>query len=320
MRSSSLRRREAAPFNKPWMSTAQQLFNLNPRSPQRRGDITSNVRQKMNPIRHIIAKFSLLLLACNISSDITCAEESEDPFAADAKVAMPMTPDHLVPLQPYPADWEIDYTKQLTKHLGLDEVYLARMIVRPSFGAEYLVRIRGDKKSYAFDHSERFFITVVASDESIWYSMPDNNSEKQQKPIHPKTFEATIPVYTARRVCGIWDEMILRTRYSREGGGGLDGVTIEFASRYGHGEAWTPRDGTAPALLWSLGESLITYAKAPEDERKAFLAAINKSADTVVAHLKRQSEQAGTGQPATHPESKPEGSDKPQPESEGRSR
>jgi hypothetical protein len=35
---------------------------------------------------------------------------------------------------------------------------------------------------------------------------------------------------------------------------------------------------------------------------------------------KKLSEQAGTGQPATSPESKSEGSDKPQPESEGRSR
>ncbi len=33
-----------------------------------------------------------------------------------------------------------------------------------------------------------------------------------------------------------------------------------------------------------------------------------------------QTEQDGTGQPATRPESKPEGSDKPQPEAEGRSR
>jgi hypothetical protein len=35
---------------------------------------------------------------------------------------------------------------------------------------------------------------------------------------------------------------------------------------------------------------------------------------------KRQAEQAGSGQPATRPESKSEGSDKPQPEAEGRSR
>jgi hypothetical protein len=34
----------------------------------------------------------------------------------------------------------------------------------------------------------------------------------------------------------------------------------------------------------------------------------------------RESEQAGTGQPDTRPESKSEGSDKPQPDSEGRSR
>ena len=36
--------------------------------------------------------------------------------------------------------------------------------------------------------------------------------------------------------------------------------------------------------------------------------------------LKQQSEQGGAGQPATRPELKSEGSDKPQPESEGRSR
>jgi hypothetical protein len=35
---------------------------------------------------------------------------------------------------------------------------------------------------------------------------------------------------------------------------------------------------------------------------------------------KKDAEQAGTGQPATRPVSKPEGSDKPQPEAEGRSR
>jgi hypothetical protein len=36
--------------------------------------------------------------------------------------------------------------------------------------------------------------------------------------------------------------------------------------------------------------------------------------------FKKEAEQAGTGQPATRPESKSEGSDKPQPEAEGRSR
>ena len=41
---------------------------------------------------------------------------------------------------------------------------------------------------------------------------------------------------------------------------------------------------------------------------------------TVKSRLKKMVEQDGTGQPATRPESNPEGSDKPQPEAEGRSR
>lgn len=42
--------------------------------------------------------------------------------------------------------------------------------------------------------------------------------------------------------------------------------------------------------------------------------------DKVLAEIIRHAEQAGTGQPATRPESKSDGGDKPQPESEGRSR
>jgi hypothetical protein len=46
-----------------------------------------------------------------------------------------------------------------------------------------------------------------------------------------------------------------------------------------------------------------------------------KTMERALAQLKKQkAEQAGTGQPATRPESKSEGSDKPQPEAEGRSR
>jgi hypothetical protein len=37
-------------------------------------------------------------------------------------------------------------------------------------------------------------------------------------------------------------------------------------------------------------------------------------------HQIKNVEQVGAGQPATRPESKPEGNDKPKPESEGRSR
>ena len=199
----------------------------------------------------MIAKLSRLAAMACILYGLASAEDASEP----------PTPDHLVPLRPYPEDWEVAYTKQLTKYLGLREVYLARMIVKPSFGAEYLMRIHGDKESSAFDDSKKYFVTCTVSDKSIWYSMPNNNDKKIQKPIRPKTFTASIPAETARRVCRIWDEMIFRTHYPREWSAGLDGVTIEFASRYGHGEAWCPTDGTSPALLLELGERLIAYCK-----------------------------------------------------------
>ena len=46
----------------------------------------------------------------------------------------------------------------------------------------------------------------------------------------------------------------------------------------------------------------------------------DKSIDEQIALLKNKSQQDGTGQPATRSQSKPEGSQKPQPEAEGRSR
>jgi hypothetical protein len=52
-----------------------------------------------------------------------------------------------------------------------------------------------------------------------------------------------------------------------------------------------------------------------DEDVKAFLKGLHSN-----PNQKNQSEQAGTGQPATRPESKSEGSDKPQPEAEGRSR
>ena len=53
---------------------------------------------------------------------------------------------------------------------------------------------------------------------------------------------------------------------------------------------------------------------------KAFVARLDLNSLAPGLITKRRAEQAGTGQPATRPESKSEGSKKPQPEAEGRSR
>jgi len=64
---------------------------------------------------------------------------------------------------------------------------------------------------------------------------------------------------------------------------------------------------------------VVTYTKISEVADKALLVS-PKGKNITIQPNKTKAEQAGTGQPATRAESKSEGGDKPQPESEGRSR
>jgi ankyrin repeat protein len=70
------------------------------------------------------------------------------------------------------------------------------------------------------------------------------------------------------------------------------------------------RGGADPELENSKGETALALAIANEHPQ---------TAEVIRRHL-NQAEQAGTGQPATRPVFESEGSDKPQPEAEGRSR
>jgi hypothetical protein len=260
----------------------------------------------------LIVRAALTALACLLAG-FANGEDASDPFSAAREseagegVALHRTPDHLQPVDPYPQDYSIAYTKRLAKYLDLSAPYLARMSVRPSFDAEYLMRINGPPEDDTEYASKEFFVSCTVSDKSIWYAMPENNDEKKQKPINPESSKAPLPSETARKVCGLWDEMIFRTRYSRELNSGLDGTTIEFASPRGHGEAWTPSAGTSPALLWDLGEKLVAYCKAPADDREKLLKTVNESAGKLESYLKQRPEKDGVIPVAPRAELKPDG-------------
>jgi len=74
---------------------------------------------------------------------------------------------------------------------------------------------------------------------------------------------------------------------------------------------------TQPAEIRDLVVSNIDYAWA-DPEWSLYPKILATSPDSI--HQQPEAEQGGTGQPATRPESKSEGGDKPQPEAEGRSR
>jgi hypothetical protein len=63
---------------------------------------------------------------------------------------------------------------------------------------------------------------------------------------------------------------------------------------------------------------LLTYTKISEVADEALL--VNPEGKNITVQPNKTKAQDGTGQPATRPESKSKGSDKPQPEAEGRSR
>lgn len=83
-------------------------------------------------------------------------------------------------------------------------------------------------------------------------------------------------------------------------------------------EEW--RDGFHPFLSWMWGLTGGDVVIHDEAAYRQILRATEEWERELDARISNNAEQAGTGQPSTRPESKSEGRDKPQLESEGRSR
>ncbi len=240
-------------------------------------------------------KTIICLLSC-LAAGQGAAERQGDPFKPGYEPKMPEQPDHLIPVDPHPGEWVAPYNKQLDRHLGLKDDYLLRMIVRPSFTGEYLVRLEGDPRIFTGEDQKNFFVTSSKADKSIWYSIPENNSEKAERPVKVSKHRKMIPKATAHRVYKVWSEMILRTRYPNWDATGLDGVTIEFARHHHHGETWSPNEGSLPHRLWKLGDALLAYCEAPEDKEKEHLESIHRQVAEMEKQLKAKDTKKATDQ------------------------
>lgn len=107
--------------------------------------------------------------------------------------------------------------------------------------------------------------------------------------------------------------------------GGKFGTMIDFRIETGESLLLLKPigEGMYRAVDWNHGfmpvkEGQVEWPHPTEPEKKEWIS-IDEAISRIKAH-KKQSEQAGTGQPATCPLSKSDGGDKPQPEAEGRSR
>ncbi|MCF6310975.1 MAG: hypothetical protein L3J39_00845 [Verrucomicrobiales bacterium] len=211
-------------------------------------------------------------------------------------------PDHLEPVNPYPSKKLGEYYAQVKSLLKLGGFSIAKMEVRPSFSAEYGVRLDSLKRknnpataeivSPEIETTEKFLLTYSVADKSIWGAMPWNNINlKEQQEVFVTTTSVEIPKPLAKQIYRVWKQMLLRTRYSVDDGGGEDGTSYEFGMRYSvYGETNAPYidKHKNPMLFVDLGESLIDYCKASLTERPAVAKTIKIKADILQKYLDKK--------------------------------
>lgn len=194
-------------------------------------------------------------------------------------------PDHLLPVDPYPGEWGNAYRKALYEKFGLDRFHVARMLITPADEAESVVDLVGDVKSFDFKSSKSFSLIYIKADQSIWESLPLNNEEGVKKQVGTRISKADVPAELAAKIYGLWERIVLRSRYSKDWSPGEDGVYVEFFIQIGHGMIWNPRDRKSPLLSVELGQSMMAYCEAAPEQREEKLKEIGVKADLLEKYL-----------------------------------
>lgn len=234
----------------------------------------------------------LTVLSGPVLAQVSAIPVDEFPTKEDALQAVFVEPDHLLPVDPHPGNWHDRYTKQLNEHFKLDEAFEARMLVRPSFDAEYLISLHREKKDSDDPFSkekENYQLTYSCStgEKNIWYSMPENNKQKEQKKVTVSVTTTGLPKDLALRVLKVWGQMMRKTSYNSPEIKGCDGTTYEFSMPGMFGETWSPQQRKSPLLFIELGSSLIEYCKADDAGRAAAKKSIEDKAAALELYLSK---------------------------------
>ena len=179
-------------------------------------------------------------------------------------------PNHLTPLD-YPPN---EYDLRLAKYLFVTEGSLASLIFRPSFEAESCLAIHEEVPDkvkekhggwqFVPDNEKKYFITFTRASDSLWHSMPQNNSEKQAKEVEVSRIDREISAQLAIAIHRVWARMLQQTKYPATFSSGLDGNTYQFSVWLRglgnlHGETWSPDNGLLAEFV-SLGEALAEFS------------------------------------------------------------
>jgi hypothetical protein len=180
-------------------------------------------------------------------------------------------------------------------------------IAEDEFRVSNLTITRGDKRLFSMPSGYRGFTAVVWSPDSTYLAVVEHGTKTTMTLavylIEPNEVKSiSLPAY----------RLNILGRYQRVEGGRY---------RFDEDLKWRKAD----VLEFVTRGSLVDGASNPQDNPEnwySFVVGIEFATDR--AHLltvtPNVADKPGTGQPATRPEPKTEGSDKPQPEAEGRSR
>jgi hypothetical protein len=193
----------------------------------------------------------------------------------------------LTAIDPSPGDRNIRYAAELHKRIEPKILVFAQMRVQPAFQKEYSVSIHGGRRNLSIREAKKCFVSYFIADKSIWFSIPENNTEKQRREVSVSTVTIDIPLPLAKRIYAVWRKMLLKTR-------GMDDhmypapdpTTVQFSSESLSAETYYPAYCKSAGLLIELGEKLIDYCKAPAAERTAAEHALEMRASTVERFLR----------------------------------
>lgn len=153
-----------------------------------------------------------------------------------------------------------------------------QFLILPSFAPETLLSLHRVGQGYE--------AVVISPKEQIWYSKASVDD------IECIEARKSFPLPAAERMCVVWKQLLLRTRYTEAGPTTLDGVAYAFLlSEQGLGD-WggrssNPRPGTRPDVLAQIGEDVIAYVRADTASEQALLTKVGSSLAQLEASLAR---------------------------------
>jgi hypothetical protein len=196
--------------------------------------------------------------------------------------------DCLSPLDPYIGGGVLrEYRDMLWKRFQPQGVRtFAQMIVVPAFEPEYSVALHGGPNDMEWAQAAKYFLIYYSPDKNIWYSMPQNNKENQQKDVSVATATVELPKDVAKRTCEVWRRMLQRTRYFEDNSIRVDATTAEFSFAGMYAETYVPSESWSAAYLLELGHRLVDYCKAPPEKRELAAKSVDAQAKFLDKYLK----------------------------------